>query len=324
MSSKTINTARTEATDAQQRKPGSIEIGKSPIKGTMVLQRGNLPPSEASARHIKYGTGPSADAGADADHAADGELRSKPTDAPKAASQPHGSANDADIPASEARPNGDEVDFRMEKIAEILGHAAMSHLEKSDLVAEWVHHAGAKHSVFGQPVQKPEGGRPEGGIARAARELPVPGKTVEARRQYIRRAIKIAGIWDEAKSAACAAGLDNNKSALFDIADEHSLEAQLAKVREIAARRAQPRRRRTVPPAVTGDTNLQIVGGVNVPELAMTPVENQTPEEKARLAVLRDSWNTNNVLTRSDWESSSPSTRRRFTLFLLGREEAKS
>lgn len=174
--------------------------------------------------------------------------------------------------------------------------------------------------------RNPKGGRPEGGIARAARELPVPGKTVEGRRQYIRRAIKIAAIWDEAKSAARAAGLDNIQSALLAIAYERLLEAQLAKVQEIAARRAQPRRksRREAQPAMSGDTNLQIAGGVNVPELAMTPVENPTPEEDAQLAVLRNSWNTKNVLTRSDWEQASPTTCRRFALFLLGHVEQKS
>jgi hypothetical protein len=110
--------------------------------------------------------------------------------------------------------------------------------------------------------RNPKGGRPEGGIARAARELPVPCKTVEARRQHIRRAIKIAGIRDGAKSAARAAGLDNIQSALLAIAAEPSPEAQLAKVQEIVARKAQPRRksRRLIEPVINGDSNRQIAG----------------------------------------------------------------
>src|SRR6202035_5005705 len=118
------------------------------------------------------------------------------------------------------------------------------HLKKCVLAAEWVHHAEAKFfSVLGQAVHKPAGGRPESGLTRAARELCVPGATPAARRKYLDRAIKIAEIWPEAKSAAEAAGLDNNQSALLAVARESSLAAQLAKVQEIAARKAMPRRK---------------------------------------------------------------------------------
>ncbi len=137
--------------------------------------------------------------------------------------------------------NGDDVDFRMAKIEEILGHAAMHLLEKCGLVAEWVRHAEAKLSIFGQPVQKTQRGRPEGGVARAARELRVPGTTHDARRKFIERALKVDGIWPDAKSAVTAAGLDDIQSALLAIAGERSQEAQLAKVQEIAARKAIPR-----------------------------------------------------------------------------------
>jgi hypothetical protein len=63
---------------------------------------------------------------------------------------------------------------------------------------------------------KPVGGRPESAVTRAARELPIPGKTLRARRKYGERAIKIDSIWSEAKSAARAAGLNNIKSAHLD------------------------------------------------------------------------------------------------------------
>ena len=155
---------------------------------------------------------------------ADGELPLRPSDA---------------ISTPDVEPSGDDVDSRMEKIKEVLGYAAMPTLEKYELVAEWVRYAS---KVSGQVVQKPHGGRPEGGIARAARELPVPGKTPEARRQFIKRAIKIDSMWPEAKSAARAAGLHNIQSELLAIAEEHSPDAQIAKVQEIAARKAMPRR----------------------------------------------------------------------------------
>jgi hypothetical protein len=142
-----------------------------------------------------------------------------------------------------AHSNGDESDARMAKIGEILDHAAMHLLDKCALVAEWVRIAEAKVSVFGQVVQKHQGGRPEGGVSRAARELPVPGKTFGARRKFIVRAVDINAISPEAKVAARAARLDDNQSALLEIASER-LEAQVAKVNEIAARKKQPRARR--------------------------------------------------------------------------------
>ena len=82
---------------------------------------------------------------------------------------------DASVSTGNVELNGDESDARMAQIEEILGHAAMRLLEKCALVTEWVRHAEAKCSVFGHFVQKPQGGRPEGGVARAARALPVPG-----------------------------------------------------------------------------------------------------------------------------------------------------
>ena len=100
----------------------------------------------------------------------------------------------ADTPANNSLQNGDEVGARMARIEEILGHAAMHLLEKCSLIAEWVRYAEAKLSVFGRIVPKPKGGRPEGGVARAARELPVPGKSPDARRKFIERALKVDGI----------------------------------------------------------------------------------------------------------------------------------
>jgi hypothetical protein len=126
----------------------------------------------------------------------------------------------------------------------ILDHAAMPHLPKCELVAEWVHHAEAKLPVFGQIVPKPKGGRPEGGVARAARELPVPGKSPEARRKFIERALRIDGLWPDVKSAVRAAGLEDIQSELLAIAKERSPEAQLAKVQEIVARKTTPRQRK--------------------------------------------------------------------------------
>jgi hypothetical protein len=64
-------------------------------------------------------------------------------------------AHDPSIPSNDARPAGDEIDVRMAEIDRILRHAAMRHLQKCVLAAEWVHHAEAKLSVVGQVVSKP-------------------------------------------------------------------------------------------------------------------------------------------------------------------------
>lgn len=245
-------------------------------------------------------------------------------------------ANITYVSPDSARPNGDEIDFRMAKIDEILRHAAMPLLEKCALVAEWLHHAEVKLSILGQPVEKSTG-RPEGALTRAARELPVPGSTLKARRKFMERALKIDGIWPEAKSAAHSARLDNIQSALLSIAAERSVEAQLAKVQEIATSKAQPRRKSSardsgkgtaslsIAPSATSGTHSHVGGGVDLSELVVTAIKSSTPEEELQLAALRDSWNTNNVVTRSDWERASLSTRRRFVArFLLGREELRS
>ncbi len=73
-------------------------------------------------------------------------------------------------------------------------------------------------TVLGQVGPKPQGGRPEGGVRAAARELPVPGETEEARRHNVRRAVKIASLTPEAKQAAKDAALDDNQSALLKAA----------------------------------------------------------------------------------------------------------
>ena len=151
----------------------------------------------------------------------------------------------SDVPTGGGQPNGDQVDVRMAKIEEILHHAGMHLLEKCGLAAEWLHHAEAKLSVvLGQHGEK-SAGRPEGALTRAARELCVPGSTPTARRKFMERALKIDSIRPEAQSAARTAGLDNIQSALLSIAAGRSVEAQLAKVQEIAARKAMPRRKST-------------------------------------------------------------------------------
>ena len=184
-------------------------------------------------------------------------------------------------------------------------------LDRCALVAEWVGHAEAKASVYDQIVAKPQGGRPEGGIRRAASgELPIPGKTFLGRRKYIERAIKIDGIREEAKSAARAAGLDNTQCDLLAIAQKQSLEGQLAKLRDIAARRAAPRRKssKPTPPGAMGGTKLRTQDAVHIPELVVSD-QAMTAEQEAQLANLRTSWRIDKVLRREEFENASAVTR---------------
>jgi ParB-like chromosome segregation protein Spo0J len=113
---------------------------------------------------------------------------------------------------------GSETEARLWEIAENLHRAELTELEWSEHVAEWKRLAEQKgaEGVSGQNVQKLSSrgrsgeGRPEGGTAKAARELPIPGPTEEAKRKRVERAVKIAGIAPEAKAAAAAAGLANS------------------------------------------------------------------------------------------------------------------
>jgi ParB family chromosome partitioning protein len=126
------------------------------------------------------------------------------------------------------------------RIEENLLRRDLNVLNTAEATAKWVRLAKAD---FGHLVQKPSGGRPEGGVARAARQLPIAGKSEEARRKAVERAIWIDKISAEAKTAAINAGFADNQHALLAIANEPTLEAQLLKVRELsAAKRAKPKR----------------------------------------------------------------------------------
>jgi hypothetical protein len=213
----------------------------------------------------------------------------------------------------------DEVDRRMSKIEEILGHTAMRLLDKSALAAEWVRHAEAKMSVSGQIVRKPQGGRPESGIALAARKLPVPGQSPEARRKYIERALKIDSIWPEAKAAARTAGLDDNQSALLTIAGERSPEKQLARVNELAERKAQSRGKRKA-----GDTERDSATEAkdSVSTIELIAPEALSSEQEAGLAALKASWIDGGTLKRDEWQKSDRPVQRRFARDILFTEVA--
>jgi hypothetical protein len=68
------------------------------------------------------------------------------------------------------------------EVSENLHRADLTKLERAEHTAEWVKLTEEKHSkeVFGQPAQKPNRGRPEGGLSAAVKELGI--ERTEARR----------------------------------------------------------------------------------------------------------------------------------------------
>jgi uncharacterized ParB-like nuclease family protein len=127
---------------------------------------------------------------------------------------------------------------RLWEISENLHRAELSVAERSEQIAEWV---GLTEAKPGQVVQVSKGGRgKEGGISKAARELPVAGSTPEAKRKTVERALKVAGIVPEARKAAHEAGL-KAQSDLLKVAS-YSDSDQLEMVAKIAAEKTQKTR----------------------------------------------------------------------------------
>jgi ParB-like chromosome segregation protein Spo0J len=116
-----------------------------------------------------------------------------------------------------------EEESRLWEIAENLHRAELTKLERDENLAEWIR---ITERVSAQVAAKPQGGRPEGGIRAASRELGIDEDDG-------RRAVKVASISDEAKEAARDAGIDDNRSALLAVAKESTPEAQVAKVADI-------------------------------------------------------------------------------------------
>lgn len=114
----------------------------------------------------------------------------------------------------------EDARLRLAEIAENLHRNELTALERDELLAEWIHLTEARREVSAQVAPKPQGGRPEGGIRAAARELGVD-------RDDARRAVKVASLAPEAKQAARDAGLEDNRSALLAAAKEDKPEKQV-------------------------------------------------------------------------------------------------
>jgi ParB family chromosome partitioning protein len=134
----------------------------------------------------------------------------------------------------------DETDARLREISENLHRVDLTVLEHAEHVAEWTRLTEARTKVL--QIATPAGGQQpaEKGVRKAARDLGLDASTVS-------RSVKIDDIAPEAKKAAKDVGLDKNQTALLAIAKEATPTAQVAMVREIAARKARPRMSRPRP-----------------------------------------------------------------------------
>lgn len=123
------------------------------------------------------------------------------------------------VPAIIVKMTNDEA--RLWEIAENLHRADLKKLERDEQVAEWIKITDKLHAS--QTATHRQAGQQPGGINAAARELGID-------KDDAHRAVKVAGLSDEAKDAAREAGLDDNRSALLSASREQTPEAQVAKI----------------------------------------------------------------------------------------------
>ena len=179
----------------------------------------------------------------------------------------------------------DERAARMCEISENLHHADLTPAEYDEQLAEWVR-LYEEGQPIGQNVQDKGRDRRKVSISEAARRLPVKGKNPAAKRKRVERALKSTKVSPEAKEEAKKVGVYNSSN-LRKIAAEKP-EAQLAKVRELAARRTKK-------------------GTVKKPLSAA--------EEKV-LADLLKKWNEADEL-KGAFTKASPNVRKQFTAKIL-------
>lgn len=130
-----------------------------------------------------------------------------------------------ELPSTDAQVDNNDL-AAMAEIAENLHRREITPLERADLQAKWAEVTSkACHEVSREVRGKLKGGRPKGGIEKAARELGIPATN-------LRQSLKIASLSPEAKDAAKAFGLDNNQSALLEAAKHKEPEQQVEAIKQ--------------------------------------------------------------------------------------------
>ena len=124
----------------------------------------------------------------------------------------------------------DDMLAEMAMIAENVHRTELTQLQRDDQVARWIELAGQRSrpdEVFSQ--DEPLGGRPEGGINSAARELGI-------NKNDAYRAVQVAALSPEAKAAAREMGMDDNRTALLSAAKQPTPAAQVQSIQRHAER----------------------------------------------------------------------------------------
>ena len=127
-------------------------------------------------------------------------------------------------------PDGTTAEtVEMMEIAENLHRAELTALQRSEQITRWI-----ELQKLGQVAQVSGGRGNEGGISAACRTLGVE-------RTEARRAVKVASLSDDAKSAAAEVGLDDNRTALLSAAKKPTVGEQVAEIHRLASEKRKPR-----------------------------------------------------------------------------------
>jgi ParB family chromosome partitioning protein len=224
---------------------------------------------------------------------------------------------------------GNEVQARLREIAENLHVVCLTVLESDQLLAEWVR---LTNEVGQNDHPSPGGAQPhDKGIAKAARTLPVRGRTNEARRKHVERALKVARMSPEAKLIVREGGLDNNRSALLAIVKEPTPDAQVRAAQMLASRKTTESRLQAPSPQAP----LAATAVATTPDAAndVAPVDELSEAsrrsdpamassgETAEFVSLYDTWKAAHEL-RAAWANAPTDARVRFVDEVLWGEAA--
>jgi ParB-like chromosome segregation protein Spo0J len=129
---------------------------------------------------------------------------------------------------------GGKTIARLWQISENLHRAELTVLDEAEQTAEWLELLKKLAPNQDRDAEKRGPGRPEGLKKKAAKELPIPGKTDAAKQKTVDRRLKIADIDAAARQAAREAGIADSQTKLSRIAREPTPKAQRAAVEAMA------------------------------------------------------------------------------------------